>query len=260
MKPHLEIVVDSNEKAKNKKYIEKLQQYAKDNNQHVIFYQMNSGDIRIGNILIELKTPQDFLSYQDGTLRIMNQVKRLKEAENGGLQPVVVILGTFGYLIKKYKRKFFTQKLPQYYGMINSLQWKWKVPVYEFKDNKSFYVWLRGVVKHQTVSRGLVKYSLRHTPSRIQNIEEEIHYVLQGVKGIGGAKTQTLIDEGETDLISTLFEIAHPYNEEEGGGIIIACAETLMKWENALGKKVFQHLRELLLYPFEKMRTKEKGD
>lgn len=255
MKPHLDIVIDSNEASKNKKYVEKIRDFAQQFGQIVNTYQLEVGDIKIGNMIIEVKTPQDFLSYQDGSLRILNQAKRLSEKEPKGFQPMIVIVGTFGYLIKRHKKKFFTQKLPQYYGLINNLQWKWKIPVYEFKDSKNFYMWLRVVIKHQTRTRGLVKYSLRHTPSRIQNIEEEIHYILQGVKGIGGAKTQILIDKGGGNLIDTLYNIAYPYKEDDG--ILIACANNLMKWENALGAKTFNHLREVLLYSFKEMRKKK---
>lgn len=245
MKNHLEIVVDSNEAAKDKKYITYLRRKAQELNQSVQTYQLEVGDIRIGDILIEYKTPQDLMSYQDGSLRVMNQAKRMMEMVDKGFTIGIAIVGNFSVLIKRHgARKFYRQKQPQYYGIINTLQWKLGIPVFQFKDNTHFQTWLNIILTRQIRGRGLVTYSLRHTPSRIKNIKEEVRYVLQGVKGLGGAKTEKIIKNGTTNLIDTLIEIAYPYEHPE----MLVAAQLVKKWTDLLGIKTYQHLQKVLLY------------
>jgi len=250
MRSHLDIVVDSNEMASKKPYIEYLRKQARALDQSVQSYQMSIGDIRIGDILIELKTPQDFISYQDGSIRVLNQAKRLTEVREQGYTVCVAIVGNFGAIIKRVGSKvFYAQKLPQYYGLINTLNWKWNVPVIQFKDNTHFQIWLKGVLKRQVHGRGLVTYSLRHTPSRIKGIKEEIHFILQGFKGLGGAKTDKIINSGGSNLFDILCEMAIPiYTDEISNELQLKSAQIIKKWEDLLGKKTYQHIVDVLTY------------
>jgi len=242
------IVIDSNENAIGRPYEKKLRSFAEKHKQVVEVYSLEAGDFLIGNILIEYKTPSDFISYQDGALRIFNQVRRLKQIREEGFHPMVVIVGTFAGLIKRHGgKKFYSRILPQLYGVMNRIILKDGIPILWFRTANEFHIWLEGVLKGQLSSHNRVAYSLRNTPKRISSLEEEINYFLQGIRGVGGVKSKKIISEGEDTLIQTLNTIA--FAGIDGN------REKLIKWQEILGLRTFDHIRKLLTIPLNEIKN-----
>ncbi len=190
------VILDSNEASKDTTEILYLKSLKHDKTVDFDILSLESGDLLINNILLEFKTYVDLISRQDGVLRINSQRKRLLEAKKEGYKVAIVILDD-SYTSKWHSKHHF--KINQQNGVINSLFFKYGIPVFAFPNKGRFISWIDNLIKRESKGKNEKDeehqelLSVRTTPRRLSNDLERLLYFLQGFDGIGKKRASEIV-------------------------------------------------------------------
>lgn len=158
--------------------------------------ELYAGDFLIGDLLTERKTTKDILTKNDdGGLHIWSQINRLLEMRELGFRINLLVEGKFSNI---WENKTFNQKRmlqARVNGILNSIQFRHNISIVKRDSHEEVREWIKNIIKRVNNPSEESLKALRTHPRRHLSYEEKALYLLQGIKGIGPAKSKKIMEE-----------------------------------------------------------------
>jgi ERCC4-type nuclease len=179
---------------------------------NIEFEKLDIADYRIGEVAIERKTFQDFLSSMINK-RLLKQLTEIKKYE----KPVLLLEGFY------YDYENYNVHENAIRGMINSIATEFKIPIIYTENEKDTAKYLINLAKKQEKIKP--ETSIRHQKT-IETIDERKQFILEGFPGVGAKKAKKLLEEYKS--LNRIFKL----KKEELKNILDD--KTIESWEKLL--------------------------
>jgi ERCC4-type nuclease len=179
----------------NREKDKELIDYLKRFGGHLHIGNFDIGDIGIlgrVNFAIEHKSVSDLAgSLSSG--RLFEQIKQLVDAsriEGQEMQPVLLLVGD---IWKLWKLMGYNEW--QIAGLLNTIQFEWKVPILYAHKNRFAAIRLISLArKYQGPEKDKKEHPMRHAVRKKMSKTDEALYVLQGFPGVKGVRAKKILD------------------------------------------------------------------